>query len=241
MTSQPLKRFYKLAEAGTMPGLAAPVHVVRLDGRVLKTPLKETLSLPTAALAQAVADEWQRQDGELRPASMPLTQLANTMIDKAAGHERPQLNDEICRYAGSDLVCYLATHPPELVRRQEEGWLSLLDWLAAEKGIGLTAIRGIRYEEQAGDPLAKIRHWVESLSPLDFTVVQAVTGVTGSVVIGLALMAGHIDAEGAYKAACVDEIFQLETWGEDKLARDRLEHIRSELAACAQFLRLARA
>lgn len=241
MNTQPLKRFYKQAEAGTAPGTPLPLHVVRLDGKLLKTPLKETLSLSSAAMAQAVAAEWNAQKDVIAPAAMPLTQLANTMIDKSAGDERAQLNVEVCKYAESDLVCYLATHPPELVRRQEESWLPLIVWLQAEKDIRLTPVRGIRYEEQDAESLARLRHWVAELSSLDFTAVQAVTGVTGSVVIALALTAGRITAEEAYNAACVDEIFQLETWGDDDIARKRLENIRFELDACARFLELARA
>ncbi len=239
-TTQPLRKFYQQAEVGTAPGDGAASHVVRLDGRILKTPLKQTLALPTVALAAAIAQEWQEQGEHIVPDTMPLTQLANTMIDKAAGDERPALDDEICKYTGSDLVCYLATQPPELVRRQEDVWLSLLDWLATAHGARLTAIRGIRYEEQDAAALAALRQLITGLSPADFTVVQAMTGATGSVVIGLALLAGRITAEQAHTAACVDEIYQLEKWGEDKIARDRLDRLSQEITACARFAALCR-
>lgn len=240
MSTQPLKKFYTQAEAGTAPGEGDAAHVVRLDGRILKTPLKQTLAVPTAALAQAIAAEWQAQGEHVIPDSMPLTQLANTMIDKAAGDERPALNDEICKYTGSDLVCYLATSPPELVRRQEDLWLPLLEWLESTYGARLTAIRGIRYEEQPVDSLSCLEHLIHQLSPADFTVVQAMTGVTGSPVIGLALLGGYVDAAKAHAAACVDEIYQLEKWGEDKLARERISRIKREIAACATFVHLTR-
>ena len=240
MTTQSIRKFYQNAEAGTAPGEGAATHVVRLDGRIVKTPLKNTLALPTAALAQAIAHEWQVQGDAVIPDNMPLTQLANTMIDKAAGPERPVLNDEICKYTGSDLVCYLATSPPELVKRQEDVWLPLLEWLESTCGARLTAIRGIRYEDQPVDSLACLEHIIHQLSPADFTVVQAMTGITGSVVIGLALLNGYIDADKAYHAACIDEIYQLEKWGEDKLARDRIVRIARDINACATFAALTR-
>lgn len=240
MSTQPLNKFYQLAEAGSAPGDGDVAHVVRLDGRIVKTPLKNTLVLPTAALAQAIAYEWQTQGDMIVPDSMPLTQLANTMIDKAAGDERPALNDEICKYTGSDLVCYLATSPPELVKRQEDLWLPLLEWLERSCGARLTAIRGIRYEEQPADSLARLQQLIHQMPPADFTAVQAMTGITGSVVIGLALVDGFITAEQAYMAACVDEIYQLEKWGEDKLARDRITRIAQEINACATFIALTR-
>lgn len=240
MSRAPLKRFYKIAEAGTAPGAATVTHVVRLDGKLLKTPLRETLSLPTQKLAAAVAAEWAEQKTHIIPDDMPLTQLANTLQDKAAGAERPDLNAEVCKYAESDLVCYLATHPPELVRRQEEAWLPLLHWLQEDKGITLTPVRGIRYEEQTLTDLEKVRDYIAAMAADHFTALQAITGVTGSVVIALALTEGYIDSDAAYRAACVDELYQLETWGDDTLARERLERINRELQSAARFIALAR-
>ena len=240
MSTQPLKKFYQLAEAGTAPGAGAATHVVRLDGRVLKTPMKQTLVLPNANLAAAIAAEWQGQGEHVIPDSMPLTQLANTMIDKAAGSERPALDNEICKYAGSDLVCYLATSPPELVKRQEDIWLALIAWLAQRHGAQLTAVHGIRYEEQSADALEKLRAVIEALSPADFTAVQAMVGITGSVVIALALLDGQLTATQAQEAACIDEIYQLEKWGEDKIARDRITRMAREIDACAAFISLTR-
>lgn len=240
MTTQAIKKFYQQAEAGTAPGDGGVTYVVRLDGRILKTPLKQTLALPSAVMAEAIAAEWQVQGDVVVPDSMPLTQLANTMIDKAAGNERPALNDEICKYAASDLVCYLATHPPELVKRQEDLWLSLLTWLDQTHGVTLTAIQGIRYEDQPETSLTKMRVLIEGLSAADFTVVQAITGITGSVVIGLALLQGRLTGEQAHAAACVDEIYQLEKWGEDKIARDRITRIQREIDSCAAFTALTR-
>lgn len=240
MSAQVIKRFYRLAEAGTAPGGQAAMQVVRLDGRVLKTPLGHTLALPTPALAQAVAAEWQAQGEQVIPDSMPLTQLANTMIDKSGGEERSALEEEVCKYAGSDLLCYLATHPPELVRRQEDAWLPLLDWLAQAHGARLTAIRGIRHEDQPAAALDAMRRKIRALSPADFTVVQALTGITGSVVIGLAVLASRLTAQQAHEAACIDELYQLEKWGEDAIARARINRIAREIAACAAFAEMTR-
>ena len=105
-----MKKFYQKAEAGPAPGGFA----VRLDGRTFKTPMQHHFILPTLPLAEAIAKEWDAQAGDIVPASMPLTQLANTMIDKAAGHERKDMEAEVVKYMGSDLVCYFATHPADL-------------------------------------------------------------------------------------------------------------------------------
>lgn len=232
-----MKRFYKQAEAGSAPG----GFVVRLDGKPVKTVMQHSLILASRNLADAIANEWQAQGQDIVPSSMPLMQLATTMADKVKGHDRAAMNIEILKYGASDLVCYFAATPPDLVKRQEQHWLPLLKWLAEEHGVRLEHIAGIKYHNQPADSLEKLNTLVTGLPPEDFTVLQAATATTGSVVIALALMAGYLDGAGAYEAACVDEIYQLDKWGEDHLARKRLDHIKSELEAIARFRDLVRA
>ena len=232
-----MKRFYKQAESGTAPG----GFVVRLDGKPVKTVMQHSLILASKNLADAIANEWQAQGPDIVPSSMPLMQLATTMADKVKGHDRAAMNIEILKYGASDLVCYFAATPPDLVKRQEQLWLPLLKWLIDEHGVKLEHICGIKYHNQPGDSLEKLNALVTGLPPEDFTVLQAATATTGSVVIALALMAGYLDGASAYEAACVDEIYQLDKWGEDQLARKRLDHIKSELEAIARFRDLVRA
>jgi chaperone required for assembly of F1-ATPase len=227
-----MKRFYKTAEAGTAPG----GHVVRLDGKLLKTPLHNNLILSSPVLAAEIAREWQAQKNNVVPASMPMTQLANTMVDKAAGPERGEMNRQVAAYGASDLLCYHAAWPPDLAKRHKELWLPLLEWMKSRFGTELKSVSGIRYLQQPEDSLKKIEKIVRDLNAADFTAVQAVTAATGSVVIALALLEQRLDAEGAWQAACVDEFYQLEKWGEDALARARLDKIRAELQEAWAFL-----
>ncbi len=226
-----MKKFYKSVVAGTAPG----GHVVRLDGKVLKTPLGHNLVLPFAMLAEKIAAEWERQGPEIKPDTMPLTQLTNVMLDKAMGADRAVLNEEVLRFSGSDLICYFGTYPADLVARQEENWRPLLQWMQERYDIILEAVSGIRYHTQPESALGGIKAVVTGLSPAAFTVVQAATGMTGSIVIALAMLEGRLDAEGAFQAAAVDEIYQLEKWGEDALARKRLDYLRRELESVALF------
>lgn len=226
-----MKRFYERAEAGTAPG----GHVIRLDGKIVKTPLGKNLVLSSPALAEKISAEWAAQGAEILPDSMPLTQLANTMADKAVGAERSALNDEVAKFGGSDLVCYFATHPPDLVARQAGHWRPLVDWMRERYGIALATVSGIRYHTQPEDSLKKLEGIIAALSPAAFTVVQAATGITGSVVIALALLERRLDAESAFQAAAVDELYQLEKWGEDAPARKRLNHLQGELESVVLF------
>lgn len=226
-----MRKFYKLAEAGTAPS----GFVVRLDGKMLKTPLKNNLIFPTQSLADAIAVEWNAQGKILVPEKMPLTQLANTMLDKSSGADRAALNAELVRYAASDLVCYFAPYPADIVKRQETQWLPLLDWMKETHGAELVSVRGIQYINQSDEYLAKVGAIITALDPLSFTVMQAVTGIASSVVIGLAFAQGRLDAKGAYDAACVDETYQLDKWGDDVLARQKLATTLAELEAISLF------
>lgn len=225
-----MKRFYKKAEAGTAPG----GHVIRLDGKALKTVMQHNLILPQA-LAEAIAAEWEAQGESIIPSSMPLMQLASTMTDKCGGPDRATMNAEVVKYAASDLICYFAPSPPELVKRQEAEWLPLLAWLADRHGAVLDRVTGIQYHNQPPQSLEKLHSVIAGLSPAAFTVAQAATALCGSAVIALALLDGYLDADSAYRAATIDENFQLETWGEDALARKKLDHIRKELQSLVQF------
>lgn len=227
-----MRKFYKQAEAGTAPG----GFVIRLDGKTLKTPLQNTLILQSEAIAKAMAAEWNAQKQDVIPASMPLTQLVNTMIDKSNGADRAAMEDEVLKYAGSDLVCYFATHPFDLVERQEKLWLPLIADLKKAHGVTLKTVQGIQYISQDDAVLKTMKRHTTGMAAAEFTALQALTPVLGSFVIALAIVEGRTDIETAWQAACVDEIYQLEKWGEDEIARKRLDKIKAELETTQEFL-----
>lgn len=232
-----MRRFYKAVTWAPAPG----GYVLRLDDKILRTPLSHAVLLESADLTAAIADEWIAQSDTIVPASMQMMQLANTMIDKGLGDARNDIVQHVLIYAGSDLICYFADHPAKLTARHEALWRPLLGWLEKCHGIRLEAVQGIRHHQQPEGTIEKFKKLLESLSPADFTVVQAAAGTAGSLVIALALLEGQLDAHSAWEAACVDEIFQLEMWGEDAEARSRLERIKKELAMISQFSDLVKA
>ena len=95
-----MKRFYK--QAGVKR--AAGGHGVELDGRLVKTPGKRDLVVPSPALAAAMAGEWEAQQGEIRRETMPLTRLAGVTLDRGS-IEREAVVQKAAGYAGTDLVC----------------------------------------------------------------------------------------------------------------------------------------
>lgn len=234
-----IKRFYKKAEAVPSDEAGRSGFTVALDGRILRTPNKAALHLPTRALAEAIAAEWNAQGDSVDPQTMPMMTLACTAIDWVH-EERVHAEDATAAFAEHDLVCYWAEDPPELVERQQAAWQPLLDWLTLSHDAPLIVINGILARPQPPASLAALRHTVEKLDDMTLTALHTVVSAGGSLVIGLALMQGRLNPDEAFATALLDELFQIELWGEDAEAAARHAGLRAEFHAAASFLTLLR-
>jgi chaperone required for assembly of F1-ATPase len=210
-----------------------------LDNRPVRTPLAAPFVLPTEALAAAVAAEWDAQETEIVPAGMPLTQIANTALDRV-GPDRDSFRASVAAYGRSDLLCQRAERPADLVRRQDERWNPLLDWAAERFGARLAVGKGVMPIAQPGMALAALDAAVGGLD--DWTVAAAgvVAAASGSLVLALAVIEDRIGGEEAFALAVLDEVWQNEQWGEDGEAVARRGAVAADLAAAARFVRLAR-
>jgi chaperone required for assembly of F1-ATPase len=232
MTSLP-RRFYRQVAVTA----AADGWQITLDGKVLRSPAKAPLILPTAQLAEAIRAEWDSQVDHIRPHSMPMMQLASTAIDRVRENFTTVATD-IAGYAGSDLVCYLAEVPAELVRRQTELWQPLLDWANHRYDTALQTTTSMVAIAQSAASLARYQQVVAALDAWQLTGLAHLTGTTGSLIIALALLEHHISPAEAVAAAQLDELFQAERWGEDAEALQRRQGLASEITDAAAFLAL---
>jgi chaperone required for assembly of F1-ATPase len=226
------KKFYKLATV-------TDDFAVALDGRVVKTPLKAKLVLPTRALADAVVGEWNAQVDVINPALMPLTKLANTALDRA-GPERSYVAGQVVEFSGSDLVCYRADAPQTLISLQAESWDMVLAWAKTALRAEFKTASSILHVQQDNSALAVIESHVATLDPFELTVAHNLTTLTGSALLALMLVDGAISAEDGWKVAHVDEDFQISQWGEDFEAVRRRHNRRADYDASLQFLKLLR-
>jgi chaperone required for assembly of F1-ATPase len=231
-----VKRFYKTV--GVAPGKEGGFRVL-LDGRELRSPEKRTLDLPTEPLAEAIAAEWDAQVERVDAHAMPLMSLASTAVDRI-GPMRDQIVGEILRFAETDLLCYRADTPDALIRRQEQLWQPLLDWAAMRYDARLKVQTGIVPVMQPPESIAALRLAVEAMDDAALAAASAVTAITGSVVIALALVEQRIGPEEATAASQLDERFQAEFWGEDPEAARRRTSQAVEIDAADRFVRLTR-
>lgn len=230
------KRFY--AEAGVVEVGAG--FGVALDGRPVKTPKRKPLALPSRALAEAVAAEWQAQEHEIDPARMPLTQLANTVLDGVA-ETAPAVVESFCAFAAADLLCYRAAWPESLAAAQARAWQPLLDWAEADLGARLRVTHGVVAVEQPEASLAAVRAAAAACDPWRLAALHALAGVYGSAVLALAVLAGRIDPAEGFAASRIDEAHQAARWGEDAEAARRAAALAAEVEAAARFAALAAA
>lgn len=227
------KRFYKAVDAkntGGGTGLA-------LDGKPVRTPGKAPLTLPTPALAEAIAEEWRTQGERIDPQSMPLTRLANSAIDGVAGREQAVIDDMLA-FAASDLLCYRAEGPRGLTEVQAKYWDPVLAWAREALGAPMVLSEGVVHVAQPEASLARLREQLNGHDAFSLAALHVLTSLSGSALLALAVALGRLTPEEAWQAAHVDEDFQISQWGEDEEAKARRENRWRDFAAAARMLKL---
>ncbi|TPW29331.1 ATP12 family chaperone protein [Pararhizobium mangrovi] len=230
------KRFYTEATVAEH----AEGYGVALDGRLLRTPAKKVLAVPSRALAESLAAEWHAQESEIDPARMPLTRLANTALDGVA-NERQAVAEDIVRFAATDLLCYRADAPEGLVERQGEHWDPMIDWAHAALGTRFVLVEGVMHADQPRETIAAFSASLKRYADVfELAALHTVTSLTGSAILALALAEGEITADEAWTAAHVDEDWNIEQWGGDAEAAARRAKRRQDMDAAAETLQALR-
>jgi chaperone required for assembly of F1-ATPase len=219
-------RFYQRVSVGEGEGGFA----VLLDGK------------PVRALADALAAEWDAQRERIDPAAMPLTRLANAVIDRVSAAPA-SVRAEVKRYLASDMLFYRAPGPDGLVARQAAHWGPVLDWAAATFGARFVLAAGVTHVAQPAGAVTAVAAAIPSADGTSrelwrLGALNVVTTLTGSALLALALAAGRLDPEAAWMAAHVDEDWNMDTWGRDALALERRAFHFAELQAAALVLSL---
>ncbi|MDE2333618.1 MAG: ATPase [Rhodospirillales bacterium] len=230
-----MKRFWRRAEACS----ADRGWQVRLDGKPLRVPGGATLEVPSEALAAALAAEWDGAQGEVQVAQLPLTRLAGTVQERIATDPAPVVR-ELARWAETDLLSYRATHPDALVAVQAAEWNPWLDWAARRHGARLAVTAGVVPIIQAREAVAALAAAVATHDPWGLGALGVLVPSLGSLVLGLAVAEGALEAAGAHRLATLDEIFQERRWGVDTEAAERRRRILAEIEDAARMLTLVR-
>lgn len=205
------KRFWKSALVAEVDGGFA----VELDGRAVKTPAKQTLCVPTHAMALAIAQEWDAQVDLINPNTMPVTKTANAAIDKVTV-QHAEVAELLAAYGDSDLLCYRADAPEELIARQAKQWDPMLDWAAETLGARLLPRTGVMHIPQDPVAFAALRQRTHALDAFELAAFHDLVSMSGSLVLGFAAALSARPAGEIWDISRLDEIWQEEQWGEDE-------------------------
>lgn len=224
-----MKRFWTeaRAEAGQ----------VLLDGKPVRTPKRNTLALPTEALARAVAAEWSAVGEDLDPRALPLTGLANAAIDIVAP-DPAAFAATLAQYGECDLLAYRAETPPSLVARQEAEWDPLLTWVRARYDVHVEVVAGIMHRPQPHATVTRLSEAVAARSVFELAALSPIVTIGGSLITGLALVERAFEADRIWSAVNLDELWQEELWGADELALHARTARRREWDSAVRFLML---
>jgi chaperone required for assembly of F1-ATPase len=225
-----VKRFYTNASVGANLGIL-------LDDRPVRTPARALLTLSSPIMAEAVAEEWRGQVDTINPRSMPMTGLANAAIDRVAS-DPVEFAAGLARYAETDLLAYRADDQPELAARQEEVWGPILNWAQVRYDCSVLLASGIMPVQQHAETVDRLFAAIAAQSVFALAALQPIVTIAGSLIIALAVREGHLDADAAFAAAHLDELWQEELWGVDDLAIQARNMRRADFMAAARFLTL---
>ncbi len=235
MSEWKARRFWKAASVDR----AGDGFAIRLDGRPVRTPGKSELVVPYEGVAQEIAAEWNAQEGVIDPRTMPFTRMANSAIEKVAP-QRAEVAAMLAGYGDSDLLCYRAEAPEELVARQDAAWDPLLDWAADRYDARLFPVQGVMYQAQPDTSLAALAAPVHAMTAFELTAFHDLVALSGSLVIALAAAEGYRPPETLWQASRIDEDWQAEQWGLDEEAARAAEAKSGDFLRAHRFFALLR-
>jgi chaperone required for assembly of F1-ATPase len=186
-----------------------------------------------------VAAEWDAQGDEIAPLSMVLTRSANAAIDKVV-HQHAEVADMLAAYGGTDLLCYRATEPQELVQRQNELWNPVLDWAEGALGARLVTAAGVMFIAQAEDHLEALRAPIHAMSAFEVAAFHDLVSLSGSLILGYAAVHDMCPVEDIWQLSRLDETWQIEQWGVDDEAAELAETKRLAFIHAHKFYQMAK-
>lgn len=227
------KRFWKETSVIEAEG----GFTVQLDGRQVRTPAKAALIVPTRAMADAIAAEWQAQTNKIDPETMPCTRSANSAIDKLT-HQQADVVEMLAAYGETDLLSYRADVPPDLVARQQAAWDPLLDWSRDALGAPLAVTAGVMAIPQDPASIAAMKAEIAALDLFKLAAFHDLVALSGSLVLALAVLKKRLTAEEAWHLSRIDETYQIEQWGHDEDAAEQAEIKHQAFLQAERFLGL---
>ncbi|NDH21179.1 MAG: ATPase [Rhodobacteraceae bacterium] len=186
------------------------------DARAVKRVFAVVGTNSTAIASPNTAAATARHTATSIPCQTPLA------IDKVT-HQFDEVVNLLAEYGETDLLCYRADAPVELTQRQAQAWDPLLSWAKDTLGADLSPANGVMFVEQPARSLNHLKTVLLDQSAFQLTATYDLISISGSLILGLAVCKGKISAQEAWDLSRIDEIWQIEQWGEDEEATEVAE------------------
>lgn len=212
---------------------------VTLDGRGIRTVGGKPQAVPHQNLALALAEEWRAQGEKIDPAMFRLRDMADYAIDVIDG-DLLQTAHKLVAYADTDTLLYRADPDEPLYARQLEVWEPILTAFEARESVRMRRVSGIMHTAQDEAALLQLRSRLGMLDPFSLAALEGMTTLAASLVIGLTALETSDDPIPLWRAASLEEDWQVEQWGRDEEAEERREKREADFLNAHRFARLAR-
>ena len=206
-----------------------------LDERILQTPLKRELVLPNLNLTQEIVKEWDQHSKNINTESMIFYSLISTSLDKIIDNKNLYIND-ILDYVDTDLLCYRAENPKELVELQKNKWDPII--LLIEKYIQtrVRVFQGVLPKKQHSTVHVRLNNLINQFDIFEISALHRLTNITGSIFLSLCVLKKDILSNEVFELSFLDELWQAENWGFDDETSKKRKEISIELNRSIYFL-----
>ena len=227
-----MKKFWKTVKVKKK---SCDSYEILLDENALKTPMKKELTIQNTKIAEEIQKEWNQDKNILDTDTMIFYGIISASIDKIINNRISYIND-ILSFIDTDLICYRAEEPNDLVQWQSKNWDPIL--LKIEKYINnkVDVFKGIMPSKQKKGIKLKIIKFLTKFSDLEIIVLHRITNITGSVFLSLCILNNDVIKEKAFELSHLDELWQAENWGYEEEASNNREKINFELNRTIYFL-----
>ena len=208
---------------------------IMLDERILQTPLKRELVLPNLNLTQEIVKEWDQDSKNINTESMIFYSLISNSLDKIKD-KRNLYIDDILDYIDTDLICYRAENPKELVELQKNKWDPII--LLIEKYIGtkVQVFQGVSPKKQHATVHIRLNNLINKFDVFEISALHRITNITGSIFLSLCVLKKDISKNEVFELSFLDELWQAENWGFDEETLQKRKEISIELNKSIFFL-----
>ena len=208
---------------------------ILLDDKKLKTPLKNELVLSNYLIAKEVLKEWDQSSDIIKTDDLVFYGLLSTAIDRVREEKNSYIND-IINFIDTDLICYRADNPIDLVSFQNKHWDPVIMLIEKYINNNVSVFKGVMPSQQNSKVHHKIKKLVVELNDVQISVLHRITNLIGSVFLALCILKKDLSNKQAFELSFLDELWQAENWGYEEDASAKRKRIRTELNRLIFFI-----